>query len=152
MAGRHKQPVDVIVARGKSHLTRVEKERRKAEEATVPPHLRAVQAPEYLSEWPDLVDAFYRYAEMLRDIMPEQFGQPDADLLARYLVSERLFESLTSKLVKLDDVDGIKSLQVAQDKAFKQAHTSASALGLTVTSRCRLVVPSGGEDDDESEF
>ena len=99
-----------------------------------------------------MVDAFYRYAEMLRDIMPEQFGQPDADLLARYLVSERLFESLTSKLVKLDDVDGIKSLQVAQDKAFKQAHTSASALGLTVTSRCRLVVPSGGEDDDESEF
>ena len=78
MAGRHKQPVDVIVARGKSHLTRAEKERRKAEEATVPSHLRAVQAPEYLSEWPDLVDAFYRYAEMLSDIMPEQFGQPDA--------------------------------------------------------------------------
>lgn len=152
MAGRNRQPVDVIVARGRSHITRAEKERRKAEETTVPPNLRAVRAPEYLGEWPDLVDAFYAYADMLHDLMPERFGQPDADLLARYLVSERLFESLTSKLVKLDDASDIKSLQVAQDKAFKQAHTSASALGLTVTSRCKLVVPAGGEDDGESEF
>lgn len=152
MGGRSRQPVDVIVARGKTHLTRAEKERRKAEETTVPPHLRSVDVPEYLMQWPDLVKEFDRYAEMLRDLMPLNFGQPDADCLARYIVSEHLFESLTAKLVELDDIDDIKALQVAQDKAFKQAHASATALGLTVTSRCKLVVPASGDDDGESEF
>lgn len=154
MAGRSKQPVDVIVARGRTHLTRAEKERRKAEESTVPPHLRSVDVPDYLLQWPDLVQEFDNYADMLHDLMPLNFGQPDADCLARYIISEHLFESLTSKLVELDSIEDIKALQVAQDKAFKQAHTSATALGLTVTSRCKLVVPAPGDDDDdgESEF
>ena len=46
--GRQRQPVDVLVVRGKSHMTKAEYERRKAEEATVPPNLREVQVPEYL--------------------------------------------------------------------------------------------------------
>lgn len=151
--GRQRQPVDVLVVRGKSHMTKAEYERRKAEEATVPPNLREVQVPEYLLQWPDLVRTFDEYADLLRELMPENFGQPDADLLARYIVSEHLYESYTVQLVAVTDPANIKALQIAQDRAFKQAHTSATALGLTVSSRCKLVVPSGGDaDDGESEF
>ena len=96
---------------------------------------------------------FDEYADLLRELMPENFGQPDADLLARYIVSEHLYESYTVQLVAVTDPADIKALQIAQDRAFKQAHTSATALGLTVSSRCKLVVPSGGDaDDGESEF
>lgn len=154
MAGRNRQPVAVIVAKGKTHLTRDEKERREAEETTVPPEYRDVEIPEYLLQWPDLVSTFDRYVEMLRALLKNNFGQPDADCLARYVVSEHLYESFTTKLVSLEKPNDIKTLQIAQDRAFRQAHTCASALGLTVTSRCKLVVPSGadGDGNDESEF
>ena len=41
-----------------------------------------------------------------------------------------------------------------QDRAFKQAHACAGVLGLTVTSRCKLVVPRSvdADDEEESEF
>ena len=41
-------------------------------------------------------------------------------------------------------------IQRQQDKAFRQAHTSASSLGMTIASRCRLVVPKA--DDEETDF
>lgn len=152
MAGRNRQPVAVIVANGRTHMTKEEKERRKAEETTVPLEYRDIEVPEYLLQWPDLVIVFDRYVEMLRALLKDNFGQPDADLLARYVVSEHLYESFTSKLVGLKKPDDIKVIQIAQDRAFRQAHTCASALGLTVSSRCKLVVPAGGDEDDECEF
>lgn len=152
MAGRNKQPVDVLTARGKSHLTKAEKERRKATESVVPVALRGVSPPGYLDKWPEIRREFVRYAEMLSALMPDNFGQPDADCLARYVVSESLYERYTSDLMDEHDPLSIKNLQIAQDRAFKQAQACASALGLTVTARCKLVVPERREDDGEGEF
>lgn len=152
MAGRNKQPVDVLTARGKSHLTKAEKERRKATESVVPVALRGVSPPGYLDKWPGIRDEFNRYAEMLTALMPDNFGQPDADCLARYVVSESLYERYTSDLMEEHDPLNIKNLQIAQDRAFKQAQACASSLGLTVTARCKLVVPERCEDDGEGEF
>lgn len=152
MAGRNKQPVDVLTARGKSHLTKAEKERRKATESVVPVALRGVSPPGYLDKWPEIRREFVRYAEMLSALMPDNFGQPDADCLARYVVSESLYERYTFDLMDEHDPLSIKNLQIAQDRAFKQAQACASALGLTVTARCKLVVPERREDDGEGEF
>lgn len=152
MAGRQRQPVDVLAARGKTHLTRASYEDRKASEVNVPIDLRDIEPPEYLLQWPDRVADFDRYAKMLSRLMPDNFGQPDADLLARYVMSEALYESFTVLLVGVTDPAQIKSLQIAQDRAFKQAHTCASSLGLTVTSRCKLVVPVEDDDGGEEEF
>lgn len=152
MAGRYRQPVAVIEAAGKTHLTKAQREDRKAQEMPIPPEYRDVEVPDYLFQWPDLVKEFDRYAEMLSGVMPENFGQLDADCLARYVVSEHLFEDFTARLVTCDKASDIKNLHIAQDRAFRQAHACAAALGLTVTSRCRLVVPGAGDDDDECEF
>ena len=152
MAGRRKQPVDVIVARGKSHLTRAERERRKAEEVAMPPALAGVSPPAYLAEWPELVEAFNGYADVLAKVMPDNFGAPDADCLARYVVSEHFFEVYTRDLMEETDPLNIKNLQIAQDRAFKQAQAASSVLGLNVTSRCKLVVPVADDADDGEEF
>lgn len=151
MAGRQMLPADVLKARGKTHITRAEYEDRKASEVEMPPELRDVVPPEYLFQWPDMVSRFDDYAEMIGSLI-STFGQPDADLLARYVVSESLYESFTALLVGVTDPAQIKSLQIAQDRAFKQAHTCASSLGLTVTSRCKLVVPVAEDDGGEEEF
>ena len=152
MAGRNKQPIAVLEARGKKHLSKLEREKRRSEEVPIPPEYRDVQVPEYLFQWPDKVKDFDRYSSMLIDIMPENFGQLDADCLARYVVAESMFEDFTARLVNCDDVADLKNLHIAQDRAFRQAHACASALGLTVTSRCKLVVPGAGDDDGECEF
>lgn len=119
----------------------------------MPDSMRKVEAPEYLGEWPELMDEFDRLATMLCELMPENFGQPDADLLARYVTAEAIYEKFTAEVLAAPDATAAKNAQLAQDKAFKQAHSCATALGLTVTSRCKLVVPQPQEpSDDESEF
>ena len=144
---------DAVKAAGRKHLTKAEYEGRKAAEAVVPADLRAATAPDYLAEWPELMDEFERYAAMLSAIMPENFGAPDADALARYVVSERCYERSTALVLNAATTDEFRQAQMAQDKAMRQARQCAADLGLTVSSRCRLVIPRlGGSDDDECEF
>ena len=44
-----------------------------------------------------------------------------------------------------------KCKQISQDKVFKQCRAAASDLGLTITSRCRIVVPKQ-EDKPKNPF
>lgn len=150
MAGRNKQPVAVVAARGRKHLTKDEIEKRKAEEISLPAGLREVDVPCFIQDRPELVAAFNKYAAMLKSLMPDNFGAPDADCLARYVVAEDIYEDMTKRLYRQRSIADRKNVQIMQDRAFKQAHTCASALGLTVTSRCKLVVPSS--DDGEAEI
>lgn len=155
MAGRRKKPVDLLIYEGKTHLTKADIEARREEEVKVTPEFRNVQVPEYLFQWPELVKRFDEIAEMLSKIMPESFGQPDAEQLGRYVVSEAMYELYSEKMFKAistHDLQAHKELHMEQDRAFKQAQASASVLGLNVTSRCKLAVPSSGDDDEESEF
>ncbi len=157
MAGRHKQPVDLLLAKGKTHLTKADAERRRAEEAAVEGELREVAVPAYLFEWPELVARFDELACMLCELLPGSFGQPDADTLARYVVAEEAYELYTRRLfgaLGAHDLNAYKELHMEQDRAFKQAHACAGVLGLTVTSRCKLVVPRSvdADDEEESEF
>ena len=46
------------------------------------------------------------------------------------------------------DFSLIKDIQNSQDKAFKQMRACANDLGLSLSSRCKLVVP----DDDPNEY
>ena len=148
--GRQKLPVDLIKAKGKSHLTKEEEERRSQEEVKVPADFQLVTVPEYLFQWPELVARFCSIAEMLHAIIPDNFGEPDAETLARYVVTEATFELYTTKVfaaLKENDLEAHKELHMEQDRAFKQAQAAASVLGLSVTSRCKLVVPSDGDSD-----
>lgn len=143
---RPREPIDLIKAKGKKHLTKAEYEERKAEELDVP--FTDVKPPEYLSGEKQ-IEKFNRYADMLLNI--GIFTELDVDCLARYIMGEQIYLEYTKLLVKFarsSDLDKLGKIQQLQDKAFRQCQQCARDLGLTISSRCRLVVPQVESEDD----
>lgn len=140
MPGRNKQPVDLLIAKGKKHLTKDEIEARRAQEIKV--DFKNVQAPDYLPE--NLHKEFDEIAGKLLAI--GVMTELDEDALARYLLSKQTYlqyTSLLTRALKENRIHDADKLTTMQDKAFKQCRASASDLGLTIASRCRLVLPEG---------
>lgn len=143
---RPAEPISLIKAKGKKHLTKKETEERESRELKVP--FVDIKPPEYLSAKQQ--EKFDDIAGKLRalDIMTEL----DIDCLARYVLAHDMYLAYTAqvtRLIKNKDLDKLRDAQNLQDKAFKQAQSAARDLGLTITSRCKIVVPAPPEDDDE---
>ena len=52
-----------------------------------------------------------------------------------------------------ENTETCSSWSTLQEKYFKQARACANDLGLTITSRCRLIVPQGGgQAEQENPF
>ena len=143
---RPREPIDLIKAKGKKHLTKNEYAERKEQEVNVP--FTDIEPPKYLTAAQK--KKFKEIAEKL--VTVGIMTELDVDCLAMYVMSHDLYLSYTKMMMKLtkdDDINGLKDIQIMQDKAFRQAQTSARDLGLTITSRCKLVVPPVPEDDDD---
>lgn len=148
---RPRDPVDLLVAKGKKHLTKAEIAERKAKE--VKPCTDNIKAPGYLT--PAQKARFNTLASQLLKI--KIMGETDVDTLARYVAAQSLYEQATKKLraeMQLADVDIDKVEQLAklQDRYFKQAQVVASSLGLTISSRCKLEVPQVVEEPKVNKF
>jgi len=147
---RNRRPIDLLLVEGKKNWTKAEIEQRRREELTVY-GLDDVQAPDYLPE--SMKEEFDEIAAKLQslNIMTEL----DEDTLARYLIAKRQHLVLTKKLDQMlvsgEDVDETNKISIMLDKAFKQCRQSANDLGLTISSRCRLVVPKV-EETPENKF
>lgn len=144
---RPRQPIDLIVAKGKKNLTKKEIEERKNSEVQAPAD--KVEPPSYLPKV--LKEEFKRIAEELIDI--GIMSNLDNEALARFLVSEYNYQKVTKKLLKTG-VDNPKyyDLLLLQEKLFKMCRQSASDLGLTISSRCKLVVPKAKEEKPKNKF
>lgn len=158
MAGP-RQPIQLVIANGKKHLTKAEIEERTARE--VQPCTEEIAAPSYLLK--KQKDQFNRLARQLQKI--QIMGETDVDALARYVTAQSQYETATKELRQLvkerpkkDDekfngdrelyykavewwADAQDTLAKLQNRYFTQAHTAASSLGLTISSRCKLEVP-----------
>ena len=150
MAGP-RQPIGLIIANGRKHLTKAEIEARKR--AEVQPCADGIAAPSFLSAAQR--KEFDRIAGQLERL--GIMGETDCDTLARYVAAEDLYEAATKKLraaMRRADADPYELDQLAklQDRFFKQAQTAASALGLTISSRCKLVVPQAAEEPKKNKF
>ena len=158
--GNQKEPIDLILAKGKKHLTKAEiKERRKTEIKT---DYINVTAPEYLSEKEK--QEFNRIATILLDI--GIINELDEDCLARYLIANTNYVNYTKELRTLNiDLTKAKKpekkkeilLQIDlyltyQDRALKQCRACANDLGLSISSRARLVMPPSKEPPKENKF
>lgn len=138
MGGNNKLPIDLVIARGKKNLTKAEIETRRAQELKV--EFKDVKPPEYLPA--KLKDTFEDIAKKLVTI--GVMTELDEDCLARYLISHDSYlryNKMLSKAMRAGDVNEIAKVQRIQDIAFKQCFQAATALGLTISSRCKLVVP-----------
>lgn len=136
---RPRQPIDVVIANNRKHLTKAEIETRRAQELKVD-GFKNIQAPDYL---PDKLEAeFNEIAEKLLaiGIMTEL----DEDTLARYLLSKQnylQYTTLLNKATRESRISDAEKLMTMQDKAFKQCRACANDLGLTISSRCKLIAP-----------
>ena len=136
---RPRQPVDLLIHKGKKNLTKAEIEQRRKEELKVP--FTDVSPPDYLPE--KLQKEFNEIADKLLRL--KIMTELDEDTLARYLLSKQQylqFTSLLNKAAREGRLGEMERLSRLQDKAFKQCRSGAIDLGLTISSRCKLVVPS----------
>ena len=154
---RPREPIDLIKAKGKKHLTESEYEERKAQEISVP--FTDIQPPNFLPK--TFHKEFYEISDKLKaiGIMTEL----DTVSLAQYLIAKQNYISYTAMLLKVikrnsdpnrqylseDDVVENTKIQALQDRALRQCQSCARDLGLTITSRCKIVVPPPPPDDDD---
>lgn len=145
---RKKEPLKLLEAKGKSHLTKAEKAAREAGEIK-PPAVKQVRAPDWLPT--DLRKEFCDYARRL--VRLEIFDKLDRDTLARYLVAQQVYlralNHVEESISNGESGEAVKWSSV-QSKYFSQCRECASDLGLTITSRCRLVLPQK-EDPEEAD-
>ena len=136
--GRPRQPIDLIVAKGKKHLTKSEIEARRKQEINAPTD--KIYAPDYLTE--KQKKKFEEIAKTLDDM--NIMSNLDCEALARYISAVDMYEELTKKVRSpklLNDPEQLEKYAKLQDRYFKQCHTAANALGLSISSRCKLVLP-----------
>ena len=146
---RPRQPIELVLAKGKKNLTKAEIEQRRAQEVKV--DFKDVTPPDYLPA--KLRKDFEEIAKKLLaiGIMTEL----DEDCLARYLIAQSNYLNYTKLLAKAmrsEDMDAIIKAQRAQDVAFRQCQSAANALGLTISSRCKLVVPQVEVEQPKNKF
>lgn len=133
---RPRQPTELLLVKGKKHLTKAEIEDRKSKEIKAPSD--KVKAPSYLPA--DLKKEFNKIAKELKEI--GIITNLDIDALARFIIAKKMYLELTKQILKKPELMIVdKDIVTTQDKLFKQCRSSASDLGLTISSRCKLVVP-----------
>lgn len=145
MAGT-RQPIDLLVAKGKKHLTKREIENRKSTEVTAG-HDK-VRAPTYLPK--ELKREFNKLAKDLLSV--GIITNLDVDALARFVIAREMYNKLTNSFLKDPGLLADKDLLNNQDKLFKQCRAAASDLGLTISSRCKLVLPKPKEEKPQNKF
>ena len=159
MAGS-RQPIELVIAKGKKNLTKAEIAERRASE--VAPCADDLAAPSYLTAAEK--KRFAKLAEQLNKI--KIMGETDTETLARYVTAQGLYEQTVRDLRKLQKarpkdsdpetlmtwVEMLDKLDRRLDRYFKQAQGAATALGLTISSRCKLVAPVAPEEPKVNKF
>ena len=143
---RPRQPVDLLLIKGKKNLTKKEVAERRATE--VKASANNIEAPPYLPD--NLKKEFNRLAQEMIDI--NIMSNLDCEALARFVVSEYNYQRTTKRLLRTG-VENPKyyDLLLMQEKLFKMARQAANDLGLTISSRCKLVVPKEEKKEDPIE-
>lgn len=149
MAGQ-RLPLEVVQARGSKHLTKAEIEERENRE--IKPITDNIIAPPYLTK--KQKDEFNRIAEQLKKL--KILGETDVDALARYIVANDFYVNAVKQMRKPEvknDPHKFEAWAKIQERYFKQCRSSANDLGLSISSRCKLVVPTGKtETPKENKF
>lgn len=146
---RPRQPIELVKAKGKKHLTKAEIKEREKKEVKV--DLKDISVPEYLPK--KLKKEFEVIAAKLLAV--GIMSELDEDCLARYLLSKQnylLYSSLLNNAISKGNLAEMEKLTTMQDKAFKQCRACANDLGLTIGSRCKLVMPTVEEKPKENKF
>lgn len=142
-------PTDVVKRRGKKHMSQAEEAERRAGELNVP-------APEKATP-PDWLDKEYRaeFRRLGRQLIPlGLYTDLDTDVLAQFLVCRARWieaDKMAAAWIAAQNAGLASKWATVQGTYFKQCRQCAQALGLDVSSRCKLVIPTQ-DDEGEDEF
>ena len=148
-----RQPIEVLEARGKKHLGKAEIERRRSSQPRVREQVKRLVAPKWMPE--SLRPDFNRIANALLELMPSLIARTDAETIANYCVVYEAWKAATNEAnaaIAQKRLEDAQSWSLIQDRYFKQARALASDLGLTISSRCRLVIPAAPVKAEENPF
>lgn len=135
---RPKQSIAVIEAKGRSHLSK--ETIRQRHESEIKPITDNIVAPAFLTK--KQKEKFHNISVQLLKL--GIMGETDVDALARYIVAEDFYIHAIRQIRKREVNNGPHKLDIwirLQEKIFKQCRACANDLGLTISSRCRLVIP-----------
>lgn len=90
--GRPRQPIELVIANGKKHLTKSEIEDRRSKE--VPTLTDSIEPPDYLTKTQKA--EFNDISEKLQKL--KIMSETDVDALARYILSRDVYISLSKKI------------------------------------------------------
>ena len=147
--GRRKQPIALIEAKGLSHMSKAEIEARKAQEPDAPDD--DLVAPEYLSQ--KQREEFDHLVYELKRI--GIIGNVDDEALAQYIVLKDQFISLTKQLNKrglINNIEEYDKISRAHIRCFNAVRAAANDLGLSISSRAKLIMPKLPEEPKENRF
>lgn len=138
MSGK-RQPTALVEANGRKHLTKAEADNRRDREIVVPP-VDAVAPPRWL---PKALHKEYReIGELLNSA--GLYAELDRDVLGQYFLCRERWakaDKQAAAAIRKSDEKLAREWTSIQASYFKQARQCAEAMGLSVTSRCRIVVP-----------
>jgi len=160
---RPREPIDLIAAKERKHLTKQEYDDRKSTEVTAPSD--NIKPPTFLLKKER--EKFEEIAGQLTAI--KIMTNLDCDVLARYVRAETEYIKVTKQLAKIKFTPDKKSIvpedaQLAeqyaqydflskiQNRFMKACNENAKELGLTISSRCRLVIPKEKEEKPKNKF
>jgi P27 family predicted phage terminase small subunit len=169
---KQREPVDLIDYKARKHLTKEEKAARNASEVHAP--CDNIEIPKYLNKKQKA-----EFDRLQAQLVPLGIvSNLDTGELARYCVALSLWERYTKLLSKapkklakraremaedaepipedypdeLLALDELAQLAKLQNQYFNQCETCARALGLNISSRCRLIIPQAPEAEPENKF
>ncbi len=146
-------PIEVLEARGRKHMGKQERQEREDAQPKPSKEVKRLVAPAWLPD--NLRPEFNRIAAAVVDLMPKLVIRPDADTIANYCViyeSWKHVTNLANAVLSAGDLEGAQAWSLVQDRYFKQARACATDLGLTLSSRCRLVVPEKEDRGEDNPF
>jgi P27 family predicted phage terminase small subunit len=111
--GKKRLPVDLIIARGKKHLSENEIRERRSREVSVPK--MEIKAPKYLTT--EQKRAFNIYAKKL-SALGDVFTHLDIDVLAQYVIAFELYVGYSDQIKKIiNKADAVRDWAVIDDIA-----------------------------------
>lgn len=146
-----RQKLSVLEGTGRKHLTKAEKAQRQAQEVNLPKP-RTIPVPKWLPE-----ECRKEFRALAKELLEADMGAAklDRDTLGRYVVAQAQYAQacrMAEEALAAKDAVLAEKWVKLQDTCFKQARACANDLGLTITSRCRLVLPEGARPKEVNRF
>ena len=165
-----RQPTGLVVLKGKKHLTKAEIKNRKSNE--VKANCDKVKAPLYLEK--NEKKEFNKIAKELIEI--GIMSNLDVDSLSFFIKTRKEYLKITKEVDARGPIKIVKGLERDDDgniidereeiildedyerllkmqiRVLETCRKCAGDLGLSISSRCKLVVPQEPEEDEENNF